>query len=334
MSAQPIIRFEEPPGPDFVSAFREHVRQTARPETFPGVTQTGFPRDGRVEVLFRPISVNDKARGGSRVPCPICSTAAGKWLSNGTLIWCEDTEAVYVIGPDCYTSLDGGDRISSAINAYNVEEQERRRARILADIATLAPDLISWATASKAAATAASKAQAGLRQALPRLRSTIHRVLKANDSVTATFYADGQYRTETIGKIAGRDFLIGQWDLATKLTAAIGTLQALARDASPDARVWADGLSPTARKARLGQARAAVTDLEKVSSSLLAASQFLAADNIRRLAIWSVKGPPTEFSVNHTASKVVLTVDGKSWEGPVGIKPPVSLPEGLRAMLS
>lgn len=321
------LRFPEPPGADFVAAFREHFRQTASPETFPGLSPGPFPSTGAVVVLLRPVSVNEKARGGSRVPCPICSPNTGKWLSGGTLIWCEETGAVYLIGPDCYDTLDGGERVAVAINAYNVAEDERRRSQLLADIAGLATDLIGWADAAKPSASAATRSQNDLAKTLPIVRRAIHDALKAGNEVRATWYEGGAYRQEVIGRLEGAAFLTGRWDLPGKLKAATDILHALKMDAGADPLAWAEALSPTVRKDRLDQARGAVAGLVGVRDKLDAASAFLAPANVRVLAEWSGKGPPTEFRASYTASRVTLRRDDSVWEGQVGLRGPAPLPQ-------
>lgn len=314
--------FPEPPPQSVIDGFLEHVRATGQPETFPQISTTKPPVEGDVEVLAERITINTKLRPDRDwAPCPICSPAKPKYFSDGTLIWCGHTRAIYAIGPRCSTSIWTDDRLQVAKNQFRRSQKEREEAAGLFHHVRRAPAMTSWAAASLDPIRAAESAHRDFARSMRPLRLALSRAIKTSG---------GSLRLpngHTVGWIMGPTFLTGAWPLEREVTEALKKLEALAAEAGADPQAWAEGMAPTLRREKLKTAREARQALVRTSDRVAAAVAFLSTSNVEALVTWSkMENAPIAFQVSHTGNKVDLRQGNDRWLGPLGLKPTSVVP--------
>lgn len=90
--------FKTPPGQYLIDNFLKHVRETGRPETFPGLHHGPIVQT-EAFILLKPFEIDRKKRSdGNLAPCPMCQP--NKYL-RGSLIYLPDLQAVAAIGHCC-----------------------------------------------------------------------------------------------------------------------------------------------------------------------------------------------------------------------------------------
>jgi hypothetical protein len=93
--------FDQQPSDDFVSGWLAHIDATGYPETFPNITTTHPPRDGKVVLLSGEVRVPILRREGQElVSCPICAPT-GKKFKVGRGAWFPEEKVVRFIGHRC-----------------------------------------------------------------------------------------------------------------------------------------------------------------------------------------------------------------------------------------
>ena len=93
------------PGPEVISAIKNHIRAGLPPHEWPGHTHTRPPRGATVVYLAEfdvpaPPGVEEVA------PCPVCSTYFPKYKRDGKIAWFPDEGVIRLIGPDCFSKLN------------------------------------------------------------------------------------------------------------------------------------------------------------------------------------------------------------------------------------
>ena len=238
--------FPEPPAQSLIAAFEDHVRTTGQPETFHAISTTRPPVDGEVEVLLEKISINKKLRpNGDGAPCPICSPTSPKYLSDGTLIWCAHTEAIYAIGPKCSLSIWTDNRLQTAKNAFRRSQKEREEAAALFHHVRRADAFLQWIADHRGRASAAEQAHREFGRTMKTLRLALSRDIKTRGAVLRS--SSGR----ALASIRGPAFLTGSWSMSRELSEAGLSIRRAATEAGADPQAWAEALAPTARRDKL-----------------------------------------------------------------------------------
>ena len=319
MTEDLVVRslFASPPGEAIVATFRRHVADTGSPETFPQISTARPPRDSEIVALYEPININ-KAKRPDRgmAPCPICSPHAGKYLNGGTLIWCESTEAIYAIGPDCSASLWSDNKLVRAVNILRRTQKDKAAADALKIEARLAADRLSWIVRHRDLAQDIERLQADFLTCLPGLSGALLRASKGSSH------------------FAGVAFLNGPWRLSSNLTDAEAAFMDFDRDEQRHPGTWVDDLSIKDLQARVGRANKALFILKRAADRMAEAAAFLSARNITALeglskSYWA----PVEFSVAREGDTVVLRKPNQyesfldeRWSGKIGVAGPKPVP--------
>lgn len=314
--------FPEPPPQSLIAAFEEHVRTTGQPETFYAISTTRPPADGDIEVLLEKISINTRLRpNGDRAPCPICSPASPKYLSDGTLIWCAHTEAIYAIGPKCSLGIWTDNRLQTAKNAFRRSQKERQEAAALFHHIRRADAFLEWIADHQGRAKAAEQAHREFSRTMKTLRLALARDIKTKGATLRS--STGQ----ALASVRGPAFLTGSWPISHELSDAASGIRKAALEAGPDPQAWAETLAPTPRRERLKEIRAARQVLVRSAERMSAAALFLSQGNIEPLAIWSkLETSPIRFDVSHTSTKIELRQGADRWSGPLGLAMPDAVP--------
>jgi len=313
--------FPTPPAADVIADFRRHVRETGCPETWPSISTMPPPTEGEVVMLARDIEINPKVRpGGGRAPCPLCLPEGDKWLHDGALIWCEDSQGVYCIGPDC-SSGDLRRKLTVARNLLAQSERERNEARELASFAHRAATLIAWIDRHRALADTVTTRHRDFAKAIPKLRRTLADRFRTGLPVDVA-RADGAAALRH-----GAPFLTGGWNLAGDLAKAETVLKALKQEAGADPGAWTAALAASVRTERLASVREVRRLLDRTFDRMAAASAFLSAPAFNVIGRWSrSEEAPTEFSVTWVGSNATITHREEFWRGSLGSTTPAPIP--------
>lgn len=314
--------FPTPPDVEAIADFRRHVRETGQPETWPSISTMPPPSEGEVVMLARDVEINPKVRpGGGRAPCPLCLPEGDKWLHDGALIWCAESQGVYCIGPDC-SSGDLRRKLTIARNLLAQSERERDEARALAGLAARAGLLIGWINDHRGLADAVTVRHRQFAKAVPKLRRVLSDRLKTGLPLEVL-------RSEGSAALRhGGPFLAGGWNLPADLAKAEDVLKALKRDAASEPDAWSAALAASVRTERLAATRAALRLLERTFDRMAAASAFLSPSAFNVIGRWSrSKEAPTEFEVTWVGSNATITHREEFWRGSLGSSTPRPLPE-------
>ncbi len=314
--------FPEPPAQSLIAAFEDHVRTTGQPETFHAISTTKPPVDGDVEVLLEKISINKKLRpNGNGAPCPICSPTSPKYLSDGTLIWCAHTEAIYAIGPKCSLSIWTDNRLQTAKNVFRRSQKEREETAALFHHVRRADAFLQWIADHQGRASAAELAHREFARSMRTLRLALSRDIKTKGPTLRS--SSGR----ALATVRGPTFLTGSWSMSRELSEAAASIRKATAEAGPDPQAWAEALAPTVRREKLKEIRAARQMLVRSAERMSAAALFLSQGNIEPLAIWSkLESSPIRFEVSHTSTKIEVRQGSDRWLGPLGLAMPDAVP--------
>lgn len=302
-------RFDSAPH-HLVDAFRLHVAETGQPETFPGISNDRPPSDGEVVALATGFGIDRRKRPQrDEAPCPICSRGKPKWIRDGSLIWCAETQAIYAIGPDCYRTLWTDGRMDVALNLLRRTQREHDNVKKLeAAIAALHSNR-AWIERHLPLARRADSLHREVARNAPNFRRSVSRQLKSGLTT----------------QVLGVSFLRGTWRLEEKLRRAEKELAHFETRAGADPTEWATQLSARVVEERLGEFRKALSAMDAVARYLNDLSQFLASANIKALAVWS-SSAVIPFTAHHTLLAVEIRCGDEFWRGPLGLPSPDPLP--------
>lgn len=305
--------YPSPPA-HLVDDFKRHVRETGQPETFPTISTTRPPKDGAVVALWFPVDVErGKRPHRDMAPCPICSAETGKFLNNGTLIWCEASQAIYAVGPRCSHTLWADGRLDRAINVLLQTEREKANKEAVAAGVARAPAQRSWADAVRPLAKQAEELHREFSRSAPKLRGALSRGLKSASASTPV--------------IDGKRFLKGTWKLTAKLDEAVAGLRDIEARAGRDPETWADDLAPRAVSAEMAKLKAARDALDWVHDCCAQAATFLRPENFQRLALWSaMDSAPMKFAARSSLATAELKTDEEHWRVRLGLAEPPPVP--------
>jgi len=308
--------FPDAPGRELVESFLTHLRETGEPESFPLISTTHPPKDGDIV----PLALNLMVPGNRRAlwklaPCPICSATSPKWGRRGTLIWCQNTKAIYAIGPKCYGTLWADGRLDREINRLRRTQSEHENLEALQSAVRSADEQLDWIARHRATAARAAQLHAEFARGAPKIRGAIARALKG--SLTAA------------GQIRGQGFIRGVWKLTEKLQEAERIWLELKLGAvGEELQQTAEELAPRVVGQRLGEVGKAKLAMQHVYDRMNEAAAFLTPANMRALGAWgSGEDAPIRFRAGHTQTRVQFRGDDEeAWDGPLGFSAPGALP--------
>lgn len=306
--------FPTPPDGELVMAFRKHVGATGQPETFHNISTARPPKDGELIVLHHPIDIERGKRPDSDMaPCPICSPGKPKYLTGGTLIWCEATQAIYAIGPKCSVTLWEDGRLNRAVNLYLQTESAKANASGLVAALALIPAQRTWISNHRSMAEKAERYQKNFAKQAPKLRGALSRGLRSKTAATA--------------QIKGDNFLRGSWKLTNDLDMADLALGSAITAAGEDSEAYVLGLTPSGVSERLSKIKSPITTLKRTADRMADAAAFLSAKNCEHIGKWGASGTaPMSFKATYTASSIDLKTVNERWVGPLGLLWPSPLP--------
>lgn len=305
-------RYPTPPDEELIAAFKAHVRDTSRPETFPGISTAKPPAEGELRVLHHPVNLNRAQRGDTKAPCPICAREGGRWLEKGTLLWCEATSAIYCIGPDCYRSLYDDGRVDRQINALLRSQRIRANIDSLKMALGSAQWLVSWIDAARGPAQAISNRHQSFHESAPKLRGLLSRWNKGRPAA---------------GAILGGDFLRGGWNSGRDLGEARVALRRLLEASGSDPAAWAEALAADVVEDNLARFNAARHAVDVAAERLEIARAFFSANNLgflRELSLTPER--PAPFTVTVQGGHLELVHRGEFWRTLVGVPPTPPVP--------
>lgn len=119
------------PSEEWLRAFLDHVKQTGRPEDFPGIERNPPPDWSRPYIVHR-FDVDRKKRPNrDMAPCAMCSPYSPKCLEDLCVVHYEDEGVIRIIGPDCGSGLAGGDLLKAARKAFDRRQRQQRAEEFL-----------------------------------------------------------------------------------------------------------------------------------------------------------------------------------------------------------
>ena len=319
--------YPESPGVDLGKRFLEHVRTTGTPETFSTISTARPPKTGQLVVLAYPVDINrDRRANKDMAPCPICCPTDPKWLSRGSLIWCEDTQAIYCVGPKCSTTGWAAARLTAAQNAFLQVDREKKAAIDLTSAVALVEARLAWIDAALPAVQHVDQLHSGLAKEQGAVRNALRRATKGSPDLQV----DVGGRFQPVGPVNGTGFLTSSWQEGKRLEEARRKLLSLRADVgSESAADWATGLAPTIRKAKLKTANATAEALAVTSRKVGEAAAFLSDQTFRTLVAWSRAGAaPTGCSISQTEGAIEIRGEGYPWRARAGeVKPLPPVPQ-------
>ena len=113
-----------------VEQFREHLRATNCPETFPTICHSRPPKDAQPEWLCDIDIDRSKRPDGDMAPCPICSPNSPKYL-HGYLVWFRDEGVIRAIGHECGNEHFVGDAYRKMTSDRAFKRREDQAIRFL-----------------------------------------------------------------------------------------------------------------------------------------------------------------------------------------------------------
>jgi hypothetical protein len=299
------------PGIALGKVFKEHVRATGQPETFPTISTARPPDEGALVVLALDVSIDQRLRPErDMAPCPICSQTHPKWLGRGRLIWCEDTSAIYCLGPQCSTGGWVAGRVNIAENLFRQEDRERQAAADLAQGLAVIRARIDWIDRVASRVRRAEELQNRLGKLTAVRRGLLNRT-KGGGPVEVDV---GGARRQ-VGSIRGADFLRSTWrDVAALEQARAGLVASLGEADRADLVAWASSLAPIICASKLGLLNEAVAALRRASEHVSAAANFLSQETALTLAALAPYSTGAErFRVTRNGDLLGIEAGEKAW---------------------
>lgn len=327
-----------------ISAFRDWLKETGRPEDFPQISTSRPPKDTDLSLLHGPFRVNRSLRpAGSLVPCPICQPTSPKYLE-GYLVWCQASKAIYAIGIECGQGHFGKGAFARAEADLVRKNRDRKIEDELIERLPFVPTLLSWATGWSAGASESDRLARDFKRFCPTLFTHLKTALRGGDDLTVQLEAAGRFASRGVGvevvhRIRGGVWLASSPDLAKRLGILQRQLETIDFGNDPDAvflRLADFGQTDLrdAHKWLLSCLKA----IEYLNPRLLAGAEFLSAENLVGLERWA-NHPQINLRVRAQRAARTVTIStglsGYDWLGRVreidgGVPLPV-LPWGLGA---
>jgi len=313
--------FRDRPGRSLEEEFRAHVRETFRPETFPGLHPGPIPKDTPFFKLA-PVDIDKGKRApGDYVPCPMCQP--NKFLS-GFLVWFPSLQAIAVIGHCCADK----EVLAAADREYKERiAREQQEDFLLAELPLVPSRLAVIQQARPGAEHALHLHRLFKKNGAPFFRM-LQEVNRAGGYLRLAYEAE--VRTAGVGpsgyrggdnpSVTFREF--GRLDGSTALLSTYNPLQELdqayrwlahytGKATEEEALEYIVGLSPQDRKMAAGHIASATAAFARYQQRLADFGSFFSPANLDRVAAWaSAPEQRDQFEVEHggTAEQMVLTM--------------------------
>ncbi len=255
-------------------------------------------------------------------PCPICLPSKPKWLSNGSLILCEKTSAIYCVGPTCSTTGWAASRLTIAQNVFLQAEQEKEDSESLAKAIALIDRQLAWIDSVLETVRQVDSLHTSFAKTYPLVRKSLRQSTKSGPDVQVDV---GGY-FQNVGRIYGAEFLTSSWREVQRLESAKKTLLSLkASVGDADSTIWSQNLASSIRTEKLKTAVSAKEILLGVRSKVGHAAAFLSDETFTTIGRWAgAGGAPPGFSVAKTATTIELRGGQSTWRARAGEITPLS----------
>lgn len=321
------IRIRSQPAPTDIERFKQHVKQTGCPETYPLIS-TSQPISLSDAIILSEFQIDRKKRPNlDEAPCPVCSPSSPKFLA-GFLVWFPSEMCIRAIGRECGRKLSYN--WDATIRRYKLEQKELQREQFLeaelwkvpAIISKLEQELIrakNHKVIWKEMRSRAPNVVQHLRSSMARGYLTIARK-RSGKSGTATVTSLGasQYYELKIGSVSGQAAVSSQFNLEPKITMTINQLKSISQgdDRENTFLTMCDMASreKIASERVIKQAKLALSRLKAKNNDFEA---FFDKENLDTINQWSMdENSPFKFClsiVNKGKALAIEIIDGP-WE--------------------
>ncbi|MER8567607.1 hypothetical protein NKH85_17165 [Mesorhizobium sp. M0924] len=314
--------FSSQPDDAFVISWLAHINDTGYPETFPNVSTTHPPKDGKVVLLSGEIRVPILRREGQEwVPCPICSPNSPQFKV-GRMAYFPEELAVRFIGHNC-AAKHFGERYAEAEERFKVEARCRQLVAAWARLLDRRELLLHFIASAKPVADALHFVREQLDTQAPGFSGFLY-VDLAKRQGELIVRRDTGLRDQK-GQLIIDDVLLGRVDGYVLLKKTFGPHNVLR-----EAKSFIDGMDAPLPKwepgsedddaafqilARGGQALKMMASLREVASTIATAQSFLRTYNLSLLDRWFKAGASPFQSLVLTREGNQLLLRAESFEG-------------------
>jgi hypothetical protein len=315
VSNTPTKVFRTRPGQDFIDEFLAHVRETGRPETFPGL-HPGPIANTEPFFTLKPFSIDRKKRPPrNKAPCPMCQP--NKYL-NGSLSYFPQLEAVAAVG-HCCAAKENREAASREYRQRTLRDEQE--TYLLAHI-PLVPDFLSVIQRTRPAASEARRIYRHFRKRGVEFHRELHPIKMVNGRLSVSEQIEGEIAA--VGpagfRSPGSRVNIREIEFGT-----LGGMIALNRDYNPvgeldriesrlrphnhaknedDILEYITAMTPQIRLATTVQLREARNHYSKFQARMANFCAFFAPENLGRIHNWaSHPARPERFQVSLTGNR-------------------------------
>lgn len=339
-------QFFDEPSDEFIAAWLAHIKATGRPEMFDGVSTTKPPRNGRIVLRARKITVPVKKRDdGYLVPCPICSTECSKFIT-GYMAWFPLEGVVRFIGHQCGEKYFDPGKFRQAEKDLKQKLATAARRKFLEKNIHLVPDLIDSLEKALPKAQAASQVNkhcALKHRALWQMlgaqvkdANTLYVYDQASTVVSSEF--GDRFTSRKVAELSGLTALLMRYEPEKAFRQAINRLKSLHLEEQDDVGEFLGGLNEKEEEFVESAIRNASDVLGKERVRLFDFEQFFTSENLRALTRWGqdrmaptrlradlrFEGTRTVFCIDWVSERDYLRV-----ELPHSLFDPIALPPKL-----
>lgn len=314
-----------------VKAFEDWIARTGEPETFERISLDMPPIENGLKVLLE-FSIRRKLRAdGEMAPCPICKPEGNKYL-HGILVWCPSAAAIYAIGYECAARLGMKGLLDREITTFRAARDERTVDNRLLALLPTVPALRAWIEDHAGLAEVSDRLKREFQQAAPRLYARLLNASKGDGELRKSVGdpVRGERSQEiTIGRLSGRDFLVGKADRLGELYLRLGRLERI--DCGPDPEACLEAIVAMSVKERrdvLALIDDVARDLRRDRGRLDALADFVSAANIELLQYWTAEeGYLTRIRGGVDERRIRLEAGREIWSSSlVGLRRPSPVP--------
>jgi hypothetical protein len=293
--------YKKEPGPDLYKRLLEFIRETPRPENFPGLHPGPIAEDEPFTILGN-IDVNKARRpAGDLIPCAMCTP--NRFLS-GKFIFVPALECVTIIGHCCADQVN----MEHAVRVFDAKTQKDREESYLLRALPVVPQKILAIGAIKPVTAEATRVHGKFRREAAHIQKYIRDIKKAGGSLTVEEQLPEQeeedgnretvgprgfgrgadrIRVHQIGSLHGMIVALDHYDPTTELAAIKNKLSGCFwSESEEDILYHVADLQDGERQALTGRIRTADQEYSKFTKRLAEFVSFFDAANIRQLHAW------------------------------------------------
>jgi hypothetical protein len=311
-----------------ISAFKEWIKETGRPEDFPQISTSRPPKDTELSLIYGPFRINRSLRiDGTLVPCPICRPFSPKYLE-GYLVWCRASKAIYAIGIECGQDHFGKGAFAQAEADLLRKNRERQIEDELIERLPFVPVLGEWASAWAAAASESDQLARDFRRRCPTLFTHLKNALRGTDDLVVQIETAGRSTsramgTEIVHRVRGAVWLAGTPDLSKRLGMLQRQLESINLGSDPDdVYLRLADFGQTDLKAAHRWLLSCLKAIEYLHPRLLAGAAFLSAENLAGVEKWA-NHPQINLRVRAQRAGRTVTIStglsGYDWLGKIHV---------------